>query len=313
MTSTLTQLSELSTLVADTADFELLKKHPVKDATTNPSLILAASKTPAYADIIAEGKTAVAQGKEMKSCVQRILARAGQQILDIVPGRVSAEVDARLSFDTQGTIEYAYQLMDEFSHLGIDSKRILIKIASTWEGLEAAKYLEAHDIHCNMTLIFHRQQAQIAAENGATLISPFVGRILDFHKAANPDADYSGAKDPGVISVKEIYQSLKQQGFNTQVMAASFRNTSEILELAGSDLLTISPALLDELAASSQSVERKLTASAGEAQARSQSDAQRQSAFRWEMNNDPMAHDKLADGIRRFAADQVTMEAALKG
>lgn len=313
--NTLSQLSTLSTLVADTADFELLKKHPVTDATTNPSLILAASKTPAYESIINEGKEALAQGKSMASCVQRILARAGQQILEIVPGRVSAEVDARLSFDTQSTIEYAYKLMDEFAALGVDSKRVLIKIASTWEGLEAAKYLEAHDIHCNMTLIFHAQQAQIAAENGVTLISPFVGRILDFYKAAQPERDFTGAQDPGVISVKDIYQTLKSQGFSTQVMAASFRNTSEILELAGSDLLTISPALLDKLAQDTTPVTAKLQYKATETTPTNTahlSETQRQAAFRWEMSNDPMAHDKLADGIRRFAADQVTMESALR-
>lgn len=315
--NTLTQLSQLSTLVADTADFELLKKHPVTDATTNPSLILAASKTPAYESIIAEGKEALAQGKSMTSCVQRILARAGQKILEIVPGRVSAEVDARLSFDTQGTIDYAYKLMDEFALLGVDSKRVLIKIASTWEGLEAARYLEAQDIHCNMTLIFHAQQAQVAAENGVTLISPFVGRILDFYKAAQPNADFTGNKDPGVISVHAIYQSLKAQGFSTQVMAASFRNTSEILELAGSDLLTISPALLDQLAQDNTAVTAKLQYSADQKpdQTHNQAEinaAQRQTVFRWEMNNDPMSHEKLADGIRRFAADQVTLEAALK-
>ena len=310
--STLSELSKLSTLVADTADFELLKKHPVTDATTNPSLVLAASKTEGYADIIREGRESLKDGKDMQACVQRVLARAGQQILSIVPGRVSAEVDARLSFDTQGTIAYAYKLMEEFAALGVDSNRILIKIASTWEGLAAAKYLESQGIHCNMTLIFHLEQALVAAENGVTLISPFVGRILDFYKAKDPEGDFAGAKDPGVISVHEIYNTLKSKGYNTQVMAASFRNTGEILELAGSDLLTISPALLDQLAEDTTAVEQKLNYEGEIIKPVTDLDAaQRVAAFRWAMNDDAMAHDKLADGIRRFAADQVTMEKAL--
>lgn len=310
--NTLTALSELSILVADTADFELLKKHPVTDATTNPSLVLAASQTPGYADIMSEAKHALSDGKDMTAVVQRILAQAGQKILNIVPGRVSAEVDARLSFNTQATITYAYQLIDEFSTLGVDQNRVLIKIASTWEGLAAAKYLESQGIHCNMTLVFHLQQALVAADNGATLISPFIGRILDFYKAKNPDGDFSGAQDPGVISVQEIYSTLKHFGYKTQVMAASFRNTDEILELAGADLLTISPALLDQLAGQKQTVERRLQPTpTTQAPKELTSDAQRHADFLWAINNDAMAHEKLADGIRRFAADQVTMESAL--
>ena len=258
MSNALEQLKKVSTLVADTADLELLSAQPVQDATTNPSLILAASKTPAYADIIATGKAKLAEGASMKSVVQHILALAGKEILGKVPGRVSAEVDARLSFDTEATIQYANELLEEFAAIGISKDRILIKVAATWQGLEAAKYLESKGIHCNITLIFHLAQAVTAAHNKATLISPFVGRILDFYKQQNPDADYSGAKDPGVTSVHQIYKTLKAGGFSTQVMAASFRNIQEIIELAGCDLLTISPSLLEELKSSNQEVSTKL-------------------------------------------------------
>jgi len=311
--SALTNLSSLTTIVADTADFELLKKHPVTDATTNPSLILAASQTSGYTDIMAQGKAAIAQGRDTQSVVQSILAKVGQKILEIVPGRVSAEVDARLSFDTQATISYAYKLIEAFAELGVDQQRVLIKIASTWEGLAAAKYLEEQNIHCNMTLIFHHEQALVAAENGATLVSPFVGRILDFYKANNPDTDYSGAADPGVRSVQDIYASLKGQDYKTQIMAASFRNTDQIFQLAGTDLMTISPSLLDELNTSQDQVNATLKIAEVKSIAvrKSVNHQQREAAFRWQMNQDPMSTTKLADGIRRFAADQVTFEKAL--
>jgi len=310
MATALEQLKQFSTLVADTADLELLKQQSAQDATTNPSLIYAASQTPAYADIILQGQQKIAAGSPLKSVVQQILAYAGQQILQHVPGRVSAEVDARLSFDTQATITYAYELVEEFAKLNIDKAQILIKVAATWQGLNAAKYLESQGIHCNITLIFHAVQAYVASQNKATLISPFVGRILDFYKAADPKADYSGAKDPGVISVTNIYHQLKKRGSTTQVMAASFRSIDEILQLAGCDLLTISPALLTELAQTNQKVDRQLDALTIDTPVQFAEISEAQ--FLWQMNNDPMASSKLADGIRKFGQDQEAFEALLQ-
>jgi len=308
--STLEALRKHSIIVADTADLRLLQEQSVTDATTNPSLILAAAQTPGYNAILEEGRAKQAAGEPIQRAVQRILALAGSEILKIIPGRVSAEVDARLSFDTQATIRYAYDILEEFTQLGVDSNRVLIKIAGTWEGLAAARYLEAQGIHCNITLIFHLEQAIAAAENGATLISPFVGRILDFYKQQDPSADFTGDNDPGVQSVKEIYRVLKRRQYPTEIMAASFRNIDEIVRLAGCDLLTISPKLLSELADNNTQLQPTLGLSqANHAEpVKLAQDPRREAQFRWQMNNDPMSHTKLAEGIRKFTADQLELE-----
>jgi transaldolase len=310
-------LRAITTVVADTGDIEAIKQFKPVDATTNPSLILKAAKLPSYQYLIDEAidwalqiKGSNKESQEMLENVgDKLAVNIGCEVLKVIPGVISTEVDARLSFDTQATIAKARKLILLYQDAGISSDRILIKMASTWEGIQAAKVLEAEGIHCNLTLLFHFAQAQACAEAGATLISPFVGRILDWYKANTDKKEYSPNEDPGVISVTDIYNFYKLHDFKTIVMGASFRNTGEIEQLAGCDRLTISPDLLAQLEADSSPLEQKLfTAQTKEPAPTRLTEAQ----FRWQMNNDPMAHDKLADGIRRFAIDQVTLETMLR-
>ena len=314
-TDEMTQLEQLkkhTTVVADTGDFEAMKEFKPQDATTNPSLILQAAGKEEYRPLIdkaiSEHKDSGLSGQELTdSVLDRILIIFGLEILKIVPGRVSTEVDARLSFDTQGTIDKARQLIAAYEKEGISRDRILIKTASTWEGIKAAETLEKEGIRCNLTLLFSFAQAVACAEAKVQLISPFVGRILDWHKANSDNADFEGDKDPGVISVKEIYNYYKKFGYGTEVMGASFRNKGEILALAGCDLLTISPGLLGELAASEDNVEAKLTVESAKQDSVEKISLDEKS-FRLMLNEDAMATEKLAQGIRNFAADIVKLE-----
>ena len=309
-------LKAITTVVADTGDIEAIKKFNPVDATTNPSLILKAAKLPNYQHLIDEAISWALQIKgsdknsqtTLENVGDKLAVNIGCEILTSIPGVISTEVDARLSFDTAATVAKARKLIRLYQDAGINSDRILIKIASTWEGIQAAKILEAEGIHCNLTLLFHFAQAQACAEASATLISPFVGRILDWYKANSGVSEYSASEDPGVISVTDIYNFYKSHGFKTIVMGASFRNTGEIEELAGCDRLTISPDLLAQLEADTSPLVQKLTASKNVNEA---PELLTEAKFKWEMNNDPMAHDKLADGIRRFAADQVILETLL--
>ncbi len=304
MTSKLEQLKQFTTVVADTGDFEAIARVKPQDATTNPSLLLKAASIPAYA-------------KLLDACVQdcnadvglasdRFAVAVGQEILKVVPGRISTEVDARLSFDTDAVLKRAHRLIDLYEKAGIGRDRVLIKIASTWEGIRAAEQLEKEGIQTNLTLLFSFAQAVACAEAGVFLISPFVGRIYDWYKKANGN-DYTGTDDPGVQSVTRIYNYYKANGYKTVVMGASFRNLSQIEELAGCDRLTISPDLLEKLAADNGKLERKLApGNAGEPRVH-MTEAQ----FRWESNEDAMATEKLAEGIRQFARDQEKLEALL--
>lgn len=302
----LTQLKSYTTVVADTGDFASIKAFEPQDATTNPTLILKAVQMDAYSHLLEKAaEEAEASGLHGDALIDRIidhlLVLFGQEILKIIPGRVSTEVDARLSFDTEGTVSKAREIIRLYKEKGVDPKRVLIKIASTWEGLQAARVLEDEGIHCNLTLLFSLVQAIEAAEGRITLISPFVGRILDWYKEKTK-RDYSSNEDPGVQSVTQIYHYLKHYGYKTQVMGASFRNIGEIRELAGCDLLTISPNLLEELKKSTEPLEQKLN----EAWARKEPIKRielDEKTFRWHMNADPMATAKLAEGIRNFAAD----------
>ncbi|QHZ98294.1 transaldolase [Pasteurella multocida] len=313
MTTQLDSLRNMTVVVADTGDIEAIKKYQPEDATTNPSLILSASALPQYASLIDE---AIAYAKSKSNCSKQQLIDAedklavniGLEILKIVPGRISTEVDARLSYDTQATIEKAKKLIALYNEAGISNDRILIKIASTWKGIRAAEELEKQGINCNLTLLFSEAQARACAEAGVYLISPFVGRILDWYKANSDKKDYAPAEDPGVISVTKIYNYYKQHGYNTIVMGASFRNVGEITELAGCDRLTIAPALLKELQENNAPLERKLSYT-GEVKAKPQ--PLTEAEFYWQHNSDAMAVEKLADGIRKFAADQEKLEAML--
>lgn len=309
--SQLDQLKRFTKVVADTGDFESMREFEPQDATTNPSLIFAASGKPEYSHLIeqaiGEHSGGSLSGQErLDSIINRVLILFGKEILQIVPGRVSTEVDARLSFDTQGTIDLARRLIAMYSAEGIDRDRVLIKIASTWEGIRAAETLEKEGIHCNLTLLFSMPQAIACAEAKVQLISPFVGRIYDWYKNSTGQ-EYSGANDPGVESVGQIYQYYKKFDYKTEVMGASFRNVGQIIELAGSDLLTISPNLLAELQESTDPVTKKLD----EATAK-QSDIEKVSldekTFRFQLNEDAMATEKTAEGIRKFAADIVKLE-----
>ena len=315
--SALTQLKSFTTVVADTGDFERMKEFAPQDATTNPSLILKAAQQSNYQSLVNAVKAAH-PGMKPGDLVDYILVAFGLEILKIVPGRVSTEVDARLSFDTKATVAKAKHLIALYESHGIDRKRILIKLAGTWEGIAAAKELEAEGIHCNMTLLFSLVQAAACGAANAKLISPFVGRITDWHKvklASNwSDANNGGANDPGVTSVKRIFHYYKHFGIATEIMGASFRNTSQILELAGCDLLTISPELLAELQNSNATVEKKLNA-ANAQQALSAENITAlkldESNFRLQLNNDAMATEKLAEGIRNFCVDTEKLEALL--
>ena len=301
----------MTTVVADTGDFESMRAYQPQDATTNPSLILQAVEKPQYRPLldqaIALHKGGTLTGRALvEGIMDSLLILFGREILTIVPGRVSTEVDARLSFDTAGTLAKARHLIGIYEAAGTPRERILIKIASTWEGIKAAEVLQKEGINCNLTLLFSLPQAIACAEAGVKLISPFVGRILDWYKAATRK-DYTAAEDPGVVSVTAIYHYYKKHGHRTEVMGASFRNKGEITELAGCDLLTISPALLGELQASTDPLPRKLdpAASAGMDIPRHPCN---EPAFRFEMNEDAMATEKTAEGIRKFSADIVKLE-----
>lgn len=313
MSSQLEQLKTMTTVVADTGDFEAIDQYKPQDATTNPSLLLNAIKIEKYRPLAVE---AVAWAKQQTNDNAQVISKAadklsvliGANLMAQVPGLVSTEVDARLSFDTQATINKALELVALYKEQDIDTSRVLIKVASTWEGIQAAKVLEQQGIRCNLTLVFAFAQARACAEAGAYLISPFVGRILDWYKANNADTDFSGANDPGVQSVTHIYDFFKKHDYKTIVMGASFRNINEIQLLAGCDRLTISPGLLSELAATDAPLERQLTPTTETVAAPAPMSEQ---AFRWEMNQDAMATDKLSQGIRQFAIDQEKLEAIL--
>ncbi|HYJ06805.1 MAG TPA: transaldolase [Chthoniobacterales bacterium] len=307
----LEQIKRFTTVVADTGDFESIREFTPTDATTNPSLIYAATQKENYShfldEVLADRRSSGLTGAaRIDDIIEHLLVRFGCAILEIVPGRVSTETDARYSFDVAGSIEKARRLVKLYAERGVDRERVLIKIASTWEGLAAAEELQREGIKCNMTLLFSLPQAVRAAEAEVQLISPFVGRIYDWFKAANK-RDYSGAEDPGVQSVREIYTYYKKFGYETEVMGASFRNTGQIIELAGCDLLTISPELMKQLSESNEPIERKLTPE----QAKSV-DLERleldEKKFRYLLNEDAMATEKTAEGIRKFAADIVKLE-----
>ena len=307
----LDQLKNFTVVVADTGDFESMKSYQPQDATTNPSLILQAAEKAEYRPIVEKAvaefaNSALTGEAKLAAILDRILILFGLEILHIVPGRVSTEVDARLSFDTAATVAKARELIAAYKKEGFSRERILIKIASTWEGIKAAEMLEKEGIRCNLTLLFSFAQAVACAEAGVQLISPFVGRILDWHKA-NTGKDYLGDEDPGVISVKAIYNYYKKHGYKTEVMGASFRNIGEIQALAGCDLLTISPSLLQQLQASSEPLARRLDP-AEAALAGAEKITLNESAFRFLYNEDAMAVEKTADGIRKFSADIVKLE-----
>jgi transaldolase len=307
----LDQLKAITTVVADTGDFESMKAYQPQDATTNPSLILQAAEKPAYRHLVeravAEFKNSGLTGTKLTDAVlDRILILFGLEILKIVPGRVSTEVDARLSFDTTATIEKARHLIAAYEKEGISRERILIKIASTWEGIKAAEILEKEGIRCNLTLLFSFAQAVACAESGVRLISPFVGRILDWHKAST-GKDYQGQEDPGVQSVGSIYTYYKKFGYATQIMGASFRNKGEIIALAGCDLLTISPGLLAELQASNEPLVPALSPDLAKSADVTKLSLDEKS-FRYLFNEDAMAVEKTADGIRKFSADIIKLE-----
>ena len=301
----LDQLKKFTTVVADTGDFESIKAYSPTDATTNPSLIYAASQLPQYKHLVEHAKK-----QRSGDILDQLFVNFGLEILKLVPGRVSTEVDARLSFDVEGSVAKARHLISLYEKAGIDRKRILIKLASTWEGIQAARILEKERIHCNMTLLFSLAQAIGCAEAGATLISPFVGRILDWYKKSTGAASYAPHEDPGVKSVTAIYTYYKKFGYKTQIMGASFRNTGEITELAGCDLLTIAPSLLLELQKSTAPLPRKLDPSSA-ASAPIQKLHLDEKTFRWLLNEDAMATEKLSEGIRKFSEDIVKLEKTL--
>lgn len=315
MSNQLQALREITTVVADTGDIEAIKKYQPVDATTNPSLLLKAAEMPQYKSHL---EAAVAWAKEQSSDAEQQIIDAGDKlsvtigtdIVNIVPGRISTEVDARLSFDTAASIEKAHKLIALYKDAGIDKSRILIKLASTWEGICAAEQLEKEGINCNLTLLFGFAQAQACAEAGAFLISPFVGRILDWYKAKTGIESYAPSEDPGVVSVTKIYNYYKDHGYKTVVMGASFRNTDEITELAGCDRLTIGPGLLEDLSQANAALPLKLKDNGA---TKTPGPRLTEAQFRWSMNQDPMATEKLSEGIRNFAIDQVKLETLLSG
>ena len=313
MTTQLDSLRSMTVVVADTGDIDAIKKYQPQDATTNPSLILSASALPQYAPLIDEAiayakAQSADKAQQLIDAEDKLAVNIGLEILKIVPGRISTEVDARLSYDTQATVEKARKLIALYNAAGISNDRILIKIASTWQGIRAAEILEKEGINCNLTLLFSEVQARACAEAGVYLISPFVGRILDWYKANTDKKEYALAEDPGVISVTKIYNYYKEYGYKTVVMGASFRNVGEITELAGCDRLTIAPALLKELQENTDPLVRKLEYK-GEVKAKPQ--PLTEAEFYWQHNSDAMAVEKLADGIRKFAVDQEKLEAML--
>jgi len=312
MTSQLEQLKSMTTVVADTGDFEAIKKYQPQDATTNPSLLLKAMQIEKYRPLGIEAvqwaQKQSGAGDVGRVAADKLAVLIGAKLMDEVPGLVSTEVDARLSFDTMETVNKAEKLIALYKEQGIDTSRVLIKIAATWEGIQAARILEEQGIHCNLTLVFSFAQARACAEAGAYLISPFVGRILDWYKASQPEADFSGDNDPGVKSVSAIYDYFKKHDFDTIVMGASFRNIGEIIGLAGCDRLTISPGLLDELANTDAPLSRRLVPAEN---TQPKEKVLTEQTFRWQMNEDKMASDKLGEGIRQFAIDQEKLESLL--
>ena len=313
--SKLTQLKEMTTVVADTGNFDAIAQYSPEDATTNPSLLLKATQMPAYRGLVDSIVSTTMNGRQSSSeqladCMDRLAVGFGEKILEQIPGRVSTEVDARLSFDADASIAKARHLINLYEQAGISRERVLIKMASTWEGIRAAEQLEKEGINCNLTLLFNFTQAVAAADAGAFLISPFVGRILDWYKNSTGLTEYEPADDPGVQSVTRIYNYYKQTGYNTVVMGASFRNTEEITELAGCDRLTISPQLLQALNDDYGTLERRLDpADTGSTIHYSLGG---ESGFRFELNQDAMATEKMAEGIRGFVADQIKLETWLK-
>lgn len=311
MSNQLAQLKAMTTVVADTGDIEAIKRYQPVDATTNPSLLLKAASLPQYQPLIQNAvQWAKQQGgtnqEVLASTVDKLAVSIGCEILKVIPGRISTEVDARLSFDTQATINKAKQLIELYQTKGINKDRILIKVASTWEGIEAARVLEKEGVNCNLTLMFSFAQAVACADAGAFLISPFVGRILDWYKKDSGKDQYPAHEDPGVLSVTKIYNYYKQYNYSTVIMGASFRNIGEIQQLAGCDRLTISPQLLAELEATETPLERKLDSN--NCETNYEKFLVNEQLFRWGMNEDAMATEKLAEGIRNFAKDQVKLE-----
>jgi len=301
----LEQLKKFTKVVADTGDFQSIKDYAPLDATTNPSLILKAVQKDEYKPLLQQAVKDHAQAP-VTEIIDQLLILFGLEILKLIPGRVSTETDARLSFDTAGTIEKAHHLISLYEKKGISRERVLIKIASTWEGIKASEVLEKEGIHCNLTLLFSLPQAVACAEAGSQLISPFVGRIYDWYKK-NEGREYASAEDPGVISVHRIYNYYKKFGYKTEVMGASFRNVGQVLELAGCDLLTISPNLLQELKDSTAPVTQKLSVAAAQA-APAEKLHMDEKSFRLMLNDDAMGTEKLSEGIRIFAADAVKLE-----
>lgn len=314
MSNQLEALRAVTTVVADTGDIEAIRQYEPVDATTNPSLLLKAAQMEQYRPLITEAVEWAKQQsddpeQQLIDAGDKLAVKFGTEILDIVPGRISTEVDARLSFDKRATIEKARRIVALYEEAGISTDRILIKMASTWEGIQAAEELEKEGINCNLTLLFGFAQARACAEAGVFLISPFVGRILDWYKANTDQKEYTATDDPGVLSVSRIYNYYKEHGYKTIVMGASFRNIGEITELTGCDRLTIAPALLQELKDSSEPLPTKLVDNGATSEAPG---ALSEREFRWEMNEDAMATEKLSEGIRNFAKDQVKLEVMLK-
>ena len=309
--SVLDQIKDHTVVVADTGDFDSIRQYEPQDATTNPSLILKAANQPEYAELV---KDVVNRAKQedvtlVDEVMDRLLVRFGVSILEIVPGRVSTEVDARLSFDVEGSLAKARSLIARYEELGFSRDRVLIKLATTWEGVEVSRELEKEGIRCNMTLLFSIVQAVACAEAGSQLISPFVGRILDWYKQSTGE-NYEGPEDPGVKSVTEIFNYYKKFGYKTEVMGASFRNVGEIKELVGCDLLTISPNLLQEMQEDFSEIDLKLSEDAAMASNLAKTEID-ESSFRFQMNEDEMATTKLAEGIRKFSADVRSLEQML--
>lgn len=311
----LDQLKQYTTVVADTGNFKQLGAFAPRDATTNPSLILKAVQQPDYAPLLAE-TVAAHKGRPMDEVVDEVLVRFGREILKVVPGRVSTEVDARLSFDTACTVQRARRIMAMYEAAGIGRDRVLIKVAATWEGIQAARILEHEGIHCNLTLLFSFCQAVACGDAGVKLISPFVGRIYDWYKKSAgsswDEAASAGVNDPGVKSVTQIYTYYKKFDIDTEVMGASFRNVGQIVALAGCDLLTISPELLAQLQASEAPIERRLDPQAAR-QSAIHAVTYNEASFRYALNEDAMATEKLAEGIRAFAADAIKLDKIIEG
>lgn len=315
MNNLLSQLKEFSVIVADTGDFASIRKYQPRDATTNPTLLLKAAEMPEYSELVGRAlaevrKTSAPASQALSVAMDRLAVAFGLEILKIVPNRVSTEVDARLSFDRAATLEKARYIMGLYDAAGIPRERILIKIAATWEGIQAAGELKKEGINCNLTLLFSMAQAVACADAGVQLISPFVGRILDWYKKSTGKESYPPHEDPGVVSVTEIFHYYKKFGIKTEVMGASFRNVGEILELAGCDLLTISPALLEEMQKTPGQVTRKLDASQSASKGLDRI-AMDEKTFRWMLNENQMATEKLSEGIRLFAADARKLEKAI--